>query len=450
MLAQEIIYKKRQGMTLNEEELHFFISGMLNQSISESQVAAWAMAVYFQGMGPGETAQLTTLLQNSGDTLNWQGFNLNGPVLDKHSTGGVGDKVSIMLAPILAACGAYVPMISGRGLGHTGGTLDKMDSIPGYQTSPSVEKFQQIVANCGCAIVGQTQDLAPADKILYGIRDVTATVESIPLITASILSKKLAAGLEGLILDVKCGNGAFANNIEMANDLAQNIVIVGKSLGLPVSAKITDMSQVLGHSAGNSLEIAEVIQYLMGENRHPRLHQIVLSLCAEMLLLGNICQTENEAFSKIETVLESGQALACFSKMVSISGGPEDFVENYQSYLKPSEIEKAIIAPNQDNVRIESIDVRALGNIIVELGGGRKTFSDTIDHSVGLSQIKGIGEEIGHGEPVLMLHARHQNDIDKLETKVLQAFTFTDKDVATPELVLGEILADRTSEQLSV
>ena len=445
MLAQEIIYKKRQGMALNEKELNFFIAGMLNDSISESQVSAWAMAVYFQGMGAQETAHLTSLLQHSGDTLNWHNFSLNGPVLDKHSTGGVGDKVSMMLAPMMAACGAYVPMISGRGLGHTGGTLDKMDSIPGYQTSPDIETFQKTVSRDGCAIVGQTADLAPADKRLYGIRDITATVESIPLITASILSKKLSAGLDGLILDVKCGNGAFANNHEMANDLAHNIVIVGKSLGLPVSAKITDMSQVLGTTAGNSLEIIEVIEYLTGLHREPRLHQVVMSLCAEMLLLGNLCKTEKEALQKLQQVLDSGLATEYFSKMVASLGGPNDLIENYKNYLTLASLQVPVFAQLDQPMYIEKIDVRALGNIVVELGGGRKVFSDNVNHAVGLSQIKRIGDEVSQNEPLLMLYAQNENDVDKLKPKIQKAFTLTPKKVKQPPLIIGEIQSEKSS-----
>ena len=288
MLAQEVIRTKREGMALSAEEIQFFIKGLVDGSISEGQIAALAMAIFFNGMNQQECVALTRNLQNSGETLKWQHLNLNGPVLDKHSTGGVGDKVSVMLAPMLAACGAFVPMISGRGLGHTGGTLDKMESIPGYNTTPGIEEFQQIVKQTGCSIVGQTAQLAPADKRLYGIRDVTSTVESIPLITASILSKKLSAGLDGLVMDIKTGNGAFAASYTMAKDLALSIIDVGEGLGLPISTLITDMSQVLGPTAGNALEIREVIDYLKGDYQEPRLHKVVVDLGAELLVLSNL------------------------------------------------------------------------------------------------------------------------------------------------------------------
>ena len=270
MLAQEIIRLKRNGEVLSTEQINEFVGGLVSQAWSEGQAAALAMAIFFNGMTMPERADLTKAMMNSGSVMDWSSMQLDGPILDKHSTGGVGDKVSLMLAPMVAACGAYVPMISGRGLGHTGGTLDKFDSIPGYQTQPSLELLRQAVQTAGCAIIGQTSDLAPADKRLYGIRDVTATVESIPLITASILSKKLAAGLQGLAMDVKFGNGAFADNLEMARELAQSLVQVANLAGLPTNALLTDMNQVLGHSVGNALEMLEAIEFLNGSYQDPR------------------------------------------------------------------------------------------------------------------------------------------------------------------------------------
>jgi thymidine phosphorylase len=287
VLPQEIICAKRDGHPLSTEDIEAFVAGMTDGSISEGQIAAFAMAVFFRGLAREESVALT------------RAPDLDRPVLDKHSTGGVGDKVSLVLAPILAACGAVVPMISGRGLGHTGGTLDKFEAIPGYTTTPDIETFQQVVREIGCAIVGQTAELAPADRRLYGVRDVTATVESIPLITASILSKKLAAGLDGLVMDVKVGNGAFMTGLEEARVLAKSIVTVAGGAGLPARALITDMNQVLGKTAGNALEVREAIDYLTGQERHPRLHGVVMGLATDMLLLAGLAEASNEPSASV-------------------------------------------------------------------------------------------------------------------------------------------------------
>ncbi len=281
MLPQEIIRKKRDGRALSAAEITFFVDGLTAGRITEGQVAAFAMAVFFQGMSRAETVALTRAMTESGSRLRWH--DLDGPVVDKHSTGGIGDKVSLILAPIMAACGAYVPMISGRGLGHTGGTLDKLESIPGYQTAPDLDRFRHAVRQAGCAIIGQTADLAPADRRLYAIRDVTATVESAPLIIASILSKKLAAGLDALVMDVKVGSGAFLPELDAAKELAASLVEVANDAGLPCAALLTDMSQCLGHSAGNALEVQEAIDVLTGRGREPRLREATLALAAELL-----------------------------------------------------------------------------------------------------------------------------------------------------------------------
>lgn len=425
MLAQEIIRAKRDGKILTTDEIHFFVNGIVDCSITEGQVAALAMAIFFQGMDRQECVDLTRNLQHSGATLKWSEMDLNGPVVDKHSTGGVGDKVSIMLAPMLAACGAYVPMISGRGLGHTGGTLDKMESISGYNATPDITDFQKIVSQVGCAIVGQTAELAPADKRLYGIRDVTSTVESIPLITASILSKKLASGLDALVMDVKTGSGAFAASYTMAKDLATNIVQVGEGLGLPISALITDMSQVLGQTAGNALEMREVIDYLKGDHRDARLHKVVIDLGAELLLLSGLSTSREEACSKLNDCLESGLATEYFERMVSALGGPKDLLENTNQYLTTASVVVPVFANLPGQQKIAQIDGRALGNVVVELGGGRKRAQDRVDHSVGLSAIKGIGDEVDQNEPLLMLHANCQKDADKAIASIHKAITFS-------------------------
>jgi thymidine phosphorylase len=448
MLAQEVIRSKRDGKVLTTEEIEFFVKGIVDHSITEGQVAAFAMSVFFQGMSRNECVDLTRNLQHSGATLAWSHLALNGPVVDKHSTGGVGDKVSVMLAPMLAACGAHVPMISGRGLGHTGGTLDKMESIAGYNTSPNIEQFQKIVTQVGCAIVGQTAELAPADKRLYGIRDVTSTVESIPLITASILSKKLASGLDALVMDVKTGSGAFAASYQMAKDLATNIVEVGEGLGLPISALITDMHQVLGPTAGNSLEILEVIDYLKGDYRDPRLHRVVVDLGAELLVLSKLAENRIAACEQLEACLQSGAAAEYFSKMVSALGGPSDLMDNSRKHFAQAAIVVPVYAPTDQEQTIVEIDVRAIGNVVVELGGGRKRAQDPVDHSVGLSAIKGLGERVTANEPLMMLHANSQNDIDRAIASIHHAVTLSETSNNSPQsqssVIIERVLGKRS------
>ncbi|MGI9309659.1 MAG: thymidine phosphorylase, partial [Gammaproteobacteria bacterium] len=297
MLAPEIIRRKRDGATLTSDELTFLANGIADGTISEGQAAAFAMAVFFQGMYTEETAAWTHAMRDSGEVLNWSKQQFDGPLLDKHSTGGVGDKVSLVLAPMLAACGALVPMISGRGLGHTGGTLDKLESIPNFSTQFDQSGMQTVLEKSGCAIVSASESLAPADRRLYGVRDVTATVESIPLITASILSKKMAAGLDGLVLDVKTGTGAFASSLDTARDLATSLVSVGNASGLTTRALITDMNQVLGSSAGNSVEVIESLDYLTTGEGEPRFDQVVLELGIELLLLGKLADDRSGAKS---------------------------------------------------------------------------------------------------------------------------------------------------------
>ncbi len=394
-LPQEIIRRKRDGETLSADEIAFMVGGLTDGSISEGQVAAFAMAVFFQGMTMDERVALTRCMVDSGETISWP----DGPVLDKHSTGGIGDKVSLMLAPIVAACGGRVPMISGRGLGHTGGTLDKLDSIPGYDTAPDIAAFRRCIAGAGCAIIGQTADLAPADRRLYAIRDVTATVESIPLITASILSKKLAAGLDGLVMDVKTGNGAFADTLAMARELAESIVAVANGAGLRTTALITDMNQVLGRSVGNALEVAETVAFLRGDERDPRLLEIVLALAAEMLAIGGI---EADAAS----ALDDGRAAETFQRMVAALGGPADFVENAGRHLPAAPVAMAC-APETPGM-VTAMDTRAVGVAVVALGGGRRRADDAIDHAVGLSAVCAPGEPVGGDRPLAIVHAADQ------------------------------------------
>ncbi|PLT84220.1 thymidine phosphorylase, partial [Sinorhizobium medicae] len=314
MLPQEVIRKKRDGGRLVPAEIAGFIEGLADGSISEGQAAAFAMAVWFSGMSRDECVALTLAMRDSGETLDWGEF--GRPVVDKHSTGGVGDNVSLMLAPIVAACGPVVPMISGRGLGHTGGTLDKLESIPGYNIQPSPELFRRVVDEVGCAIIGQTANLAPADKRLYAIRDVTATVDSVPLITASILSKKLAAGLQSLVLDVKLGNGSFMTDPAETEILARSLVEVANGAGVRTSALITDMNEPLADAAGNALEVENCLAYLSGKKAGTRLDRVVMAFAAEMLAAAGVSAHKAEGEAMARRALESGEALERFGLMV--------------------------------------------------------------------------------------------------------------------------------------
>ncbi|NNF62033.1 MAG: thymidine phosphorylase [Gammaproteobacteria bacterium] len=401
MLFTEVIRKKRDGETLTAAEIEFFAAGLADESIPAEQVSALAMAIFLNSMNAEEAGTLTVAMANSGVTLEWR--DLDGPVIDKHSTGGVGDKVSFLLTPIAAACGCYVPMISGRGLGHTGGTLDKIGSIPGYSATPDLDEFRKVVSEVGCAIIGQTAELAPADRRFYAIRDVTATVESVPLITASILSKKIAAGLDGLVMDVKCGNGAFMKTPERAHRLADSITATAASSGLQTHALITDMNETLGTTAGNALEIAESMAYLSNEHREARLNEVVLELCAEMLIVGGLETDRDAALARVDTAVTSGRAAETFGRMVSALGGPADFVERYTHYLVSAPVTLPVHADNHGY--LTSVDAFAVGNAIVELGGGRSALDDELDLSVGFSDIAPVGTPIDAHTPLAVVHA---------------------------------------------
>jgi thymidine phosphorylase len=377
-------------------------------------------------------------MTHSGEVLSWAGAQLHGPVLDKHSTGGVGDKVSLMLAPIMAACGAVVPMISGRGLGHTGGTLDKFDSIPGYRTAPSLEVWRQALHRAGCAIIGQTAELAPADRRLYAIRDVTATVESIPLITASILSKKLAAGLQGLVMDVKCGNGAFADSPEKALTLARSLVDVANGAGLPTRALVTDMNQVLGHACGNALEVLEAVAFLRGEHRAPRLLQVTRLLCAELLLVGQLAADESAALRRVEAVLDDGSALEHFARMVAVLGGPADFCERPGSYLPAAPVQWAVPARAAGWVSAKA--TRDIGLAVIELGGGRRRASDRIDHRVGFSRLVSIGQRVERGQPLGFVHAAGGSAAQQAAEGLARCVEIGDSPMAAQPVLIERVL----------
>jgi thymidine phosphorylase len=434
MLPQEIIRRKRDGGALSPAEIAFMVEGLTSGAVTEGQVAAFAMAVFFKGMTMPERVALTEAMRDSGRVLDWR--DLPGPALDKHSTGGVGDTVSLMLAPAMAACGGYVPMISGRGLGHTGGTLDKLDSIPGYVSQPDEALFRRVTRGVGCAIIGQTADLAPADKRFYGIRDVTATVESIPLITASILSKKLAAGLHGLVMDVKFGDGAFMARFEDAVDLAESLATVATGAGLPTTALLTDMNQPLASAAGNAVEVRYAIDYLAGRHREPRMHEVTVALGAEMLLTGKLAASIDEGRVKMEHAIDTGAAAERFQRMVAALGGPADLVERPDAHLEAAPVILAVPAPEDGFVA--AIGNRALGIAVVALGGGRTRAADPVDHAVGLTGLAGLGVKVARGDPLAVVHARTRDAAKAAARDVTAAYTLGG---AAPEV--GPVIARR-------
>jgi len=382
MLFTDVIRSKRDGGELSDGQIQFFVDGLADESIPAEQVSSLAMAIVFNSMTFDEASRLTLAMASSGTVLEWRDLKLDGPVVDKHSTGGVGDKVSFMLAPIVAACGCHVPMISGRGLGHTGGTTDKAEAIPGYNTAPDFATFRQVVKEVGCAIIGQTADLAPADRRFYAIRDITATVESVPLITASILSKKIAAGLDALVMDVKVGTGAFMKTPERARKLAESIIATAAMADLKTHVLVTDMNEVLGRTAGNALEIDEAIRYLRNEQREPRLDSVVLSLCAEML---------------IATGVEPDRAAA----------------------------------------------TRGVGNAVIELSGGRHRVGEALDLSVGFSDFASIGTLLDGDTPLAVVHAASEDDAAQAEHLLIAACT-TAADEPAKSPVISEILTGTT------
>ncbi len=430
MDAAVIIAKLRDHHPLTGPEITWFANGLADGGVTDAQAGAFAMAVLLNGISRDERVALTAAMRDSGQVLDWA---LPGPVLDKHSTGGVGDCVSLLLAPALAACGAYVPMISGRGLGHTGGTLDKLEAIPGYRAEVSVERLRVITEQIGCAIVGASGDIAPADKRLYAIRDVTGTVESIDLITASILSKKLAAGLEGLVLDVKVGSGAFMKDMQAAEDLAQSLVETAQGAGCMTTALITDMNQPLVASMGNALEVIEVMDTLTGTGVTPALWDLTCVLGGELLALGGLAADAGDGAGRIAQALESGDAAERFGEMVAELGGPADFVERWPDRLPAAPVVREVRAEGAGIV--QAIDGHALGLAVVDLGGGRKRGGDKINPSVGLSELAPLGEDIGADVPLAMIHAATNDDADVAEAAVRAAFTLGDSAPVIPPLV---------------
>ena len=441
MLAAEIIRTKRDGGTLSAAQIDAFVRGLVAApgagGWSEGQVAALAMAVLLRGMSRVECVSLTRAMTASGELLSWAELGGNKPVLDKHSTGGVGDKVSLLLAPIVAACGGLVPMISGRGLGHTGGTLDKLAALPGYAIEPPRAQLLQVLRQAGCAIIGASSALAPADRRLYAVRDVTATIESAPLITASILSKKLAAGLQGLVLDVKLGNGAFMQHIDEARALATNLVQVAAGAGLPASALITDMNQVLGSTAGNALEVQEAIDFLSGHARDARLLELTLTLSARLLHLGGLAGSRAQGRDMARAALDDGRAAEVFARMVAGLGGPRDVLSPGAAGLHTAPVQRDVPAPRAGV--FAALDARAIGLAVVALGGGRQHPGDVLDASVGFSHVLPLGHAVRAGEPLMRVHAASVDAADSAVREALAALTVSDSAVPTAPVVLEQI-----------
>jgi thymidine phosphorylase len=430
VIPQELIRRKRDGGTLSGKEIAFLVRGIADGGLSDGQVAAFAMAVFFRDLGDAERVALTGAMRDSGAVLEWD----DGPVVDKHSTGGVGDKVSLILAPIVAACGGKVPMISGRGLGHTGGTLDKLDSIPGYATAPDLDLLRRTVAQAGCAIIGQTPELAPADRRFYALRDATATVESIPLIVASILSKKLAAGLDALVMDVKAGSGAFMPTRKQSAELARAIVAVARGNGLPCEALLTDMDQVLGRTAGNAVEVREALGVLTHPRAaEPRLVEVTLALCATLLRLGGLYDGDDAARAAAGKALASGAAAERFARMCAALGGPADLLDDPDRHLPRAPHALEVYPAAAGHVR--AIAVRDVGLTVLELGGGRLREDEGIDHAVGLVDVAARGEEVGDGaRPLAVVHARDTASAERAAARLRAAFEVGDEPAALPPL----------------
>ncbi len=435
MLATEILRAKRDGHALSAAQVEAFAQGLAGGGWSDAQCGAMAMAILLNGMDRAETVALTDAFTRSGEVLDWRAEGFDAPVLDKHSTGGVGDKVSLVLAPIVAACGGVVPMVSGRGLGHTGGTLDKLEALPGYTTNPPHAQLVRALRTAGCAIVGASARLAPADRRLYAIRDVTATVESLPLITASILSKKRAAGLDALVLDVKFGSGAFMADGAQATALAHSLVDTARGAGLPALALLTDMNQVLGASAGNALEVQESLDLLCGRAADARLRELTLQLSAHLLHLGGLFDTRAAARAAAERALDGGAAAEHFARMVVALGGPADVLRDARLPVAP--IVVPVPAPRPGFVA--GIDVRALGLAVVELGGGRSRDGDAVDPRVGLAGVQPLGAARRAGEPLAFVHAADAGTAAAAVAAVQAAFTFTDGAPAPAPLHAGTI-----------
>ncbi|MEO0082832.1 MAG: thymidine phosphorylase [candidate division WOR-3 bacterium] len=432
MTAYEIILKKKLGQKLSDDEIEYIVSGYTNNVIPDYQFSAFLMAVYFQGMSFEETTALTNAMLHSGKIFDLT--TIPNFKVDKHSTGGVGDKVSLILAPLVASLSMVVPMVSGRGLGHTGGTLDKLESIPGFKTDLTEKKFISQLKKIGVAMIGQTKELVPADKKIYALRDVTATVDSIPLIAASIMSKKLAEGIDGLVLDVKTGSGAFMKDYRDAETLAKVMIAIGKRMHKKVGALITNMEQPLGYMVGNALEVIESIECLKG-NGPADLMQITTALAYEMLLMSKKYQ-KNKIKEMIDQAINDGLALAKFREIIKCQGGDERIIDDYQLLPQPKH---RFSIPSPKSGYIQKLDALTIGLLSVELGCGRKTISDKIDYSAGFIFKKKIGDKVKKGEILVDILANDRNRIKAVSEKILNAYKISNEKIVAPQLILSKI-----------
>ena len=430
----QLLHAKRDGHALSHSQVSQWINGVVNKELTDAQIGAFNMAVCYQGMTHEEQVAMTLAMRDSGSVMRWDG--LDGPVLDKHSTGGIGDMVSLILAPILASCGAYLPMISGRGLGHTGGTLDKLESIPGFEVFPSIERLQAMVRKAGAVIVGQTDELAPADRRIYAIRDNTSTIASIPLIVGSILSKKLAEGLEGLVLDIKAGNGAFMRDLEEARTLARQLAEVSAGAGVSCSALLTDMNQPLAWSAGNALEVRESIEFLKGK-RHPRLEAVTMALCSAAMMRTGMASSQDEAMKQLTYALDSGRAAERFAQMVAIQNGPTDLLDAPEKYLERAPVVRTLLADRSGFV--QSMNTLEIGLVVMRLGGGRQKVEDTLDHRVGLADLVSVGDHIQKGSPLATIHAANEDDALRAMADLHQCFGLSDTQTPAMPLIYDQI-----------
>ena len=433
MSSYEIILKKRNGKELTKSEIEFLVSGYTKGVIPDYQFSAFLMAVYFQRLSFDETTALTDAMMHSGQVFSLSG--VKGKKIDKHSTGGVGDKVSLILAPLIAACDIKVPMVSGRGLGHTGGTLDKLESIPGFRTDLNENEFKKQLNKIGVAMMGQTYELAPADKKIYALRDVTATVDSIPLIAASIMSKKLAEGIDGLVLDVKAGSGAFMRELNDAKKLAKVMIEIGKRMGKKVIALITSMEQPLGNMIGNSLEVIESIECLKG-NGPADLMEVTIALSEEMLIMGGKVKSKREARKLLNDAINSGRALEKFKQIITMQNGDAKVVEDYR--LLP-QAKYRLEVKSQEFGYVQKIDTLQIGLLSVEIGCGRQTVSDEIDHSAGFILKKKIGDEVKKDELLVEVVGQNQNKVRTVSKKILNVYKIGKEKVKPPRLILQKI-----------
>ncbi len=435
MVPQWMIEKKRDGGALSADEIRAFVAGYTAGTIPDYQMAALAMAIFFRGMTPDETAALTDAMMRSGDTLSFAGW--PRPTADKHSTGGIGDKISLVLGPLAASAGLAVPMISGRGLGLTGGTLDKLEAIPGFNTRLSPDAFRAALSRAGCAIIGQTDRLAPADRKLYALRDVTGTVPSIPLITASILSKKLAEGAASLVLDVKCGRGAFMRTPEQARALADSLLRVGRALGRTMAALITDMEQPLGRTAGNALEVREAVEVLRGGGPAD-VRSLTLALTARMCLLAGVATDAAAAERDLAARLDDGRALAAFRDMVAAQGGDIRVADDPGAILPAAAVMESLSAPADGWVA--GVDAEIIGRVVLQLGAGRRRSDDPIDPAAGVDRLVQCGDRVRRGEPLMRLQAATPDLIAAVRDAARGAVRLADAPVTRPPLILETLL----------